>query len=90
MKQIVITIILLTNISLIGQVRNFDEISKNILEQLNKMGVDNSPLLNSYESAYFNVIFEKSRKNFVQMQLTNATFRGESKNKNFFRRKRQG
>lgn len=28
------------------------------------MGVDDLPLLNCYESAYFNAIFEKSRKDF--------------------------
>ena len=55
---------LLSNISLFGQVRNFNEIPKDILEHLDKMGVDNCPLLSDYESAYFNVIFEKSRKDF--------------------------
>jgi hypothetical protein len=51
-------------INLFGQVRKFEDIPKYILEQLGKMGVDNFPLLNCYESAYFNVLFEKNRKNF--------------------------
>jgi hypothetical protein len=52
------------SINLVGQVRNFNDIPKDLLEQLDKMGVDNLPLLNCCESAYLNVIFEKSRKNF--------------------------
>lgn len=55
---------LFLSINLFGQVQNFRDIPNDILEHLDKMGVDNSPLLNCYESAYFNVIFEKSRKNF--------------------------
>lgn len=64
MKHLIITIMLLSNISLFGQVRNFNDIPKEILEQLDKMGIDNSPLLNCCESAYFNVIFESSRQDF--------------------------
>jgi hypothetical protein len=55
---------LLSTVSLFGQVRNFNDIPKEILEQLDKMGVDNSPLLNSYESAYLNVIFKDSLNGF--------------------------
>jgi hypothetical protein len=65
MKNLLIMLIILSlSISLVGQVRNFNDIPKDLLEQLNKMGVDNLPLLNCCESAYFNVIFEKSRKGF--------------------------
>jgi hypothetical protein len=64
MKHLAITIMLLTTINSFGQVRNFSDIPKDILEQLDKMGVDNSPLLNSYESAYLNVIFKDSLKGF--------------------------
>ncbi|GHT62543.1 hypothetical protein AGMMS50239_16150 [Bacteroidia bacterium] len=64
MKHILITIMLLSSVNLFGQIRNFKDIPKDILEQLDKMGVDNSPLLNSYESAYFNVIFKDSLKGF--------------------------
>ena len=55
---------LLSSVSLFGQVRNFNDIPKEILEQLDKMGVDNSPLLNCYESAYLNVIFKDSLNGF--------------------------
>ena len=47
-----------------GQIRNFNDIPKDILEQLDKMGVDNSSLLNSYESTYLNVIFKDSLNGF--------------------------
>ena len=59
-----ILVVLSLSMSLFGQVRNFKEISKEILEQLNKMRMDSSSLLNCYESVYFNVAFEKSRKDF--------------------------
>jgi hypothetical protein len=65
MKNILSIFIMLSSaVNLFGQVRNFNDIPKDILEQLDKMGVDNSPLFNCYESAYFNVIFEKSRNDF--------------------------
>jgi hypothetical protein len=64
MKHLIITIMLLSNISLFGQVRNFNDIPKDILEELNKMGVDNSSIMNRYESSYLNVIFAKYRGNF--------------------------
>ncbi len=43
---------------------DFKEIPRELLEQLNTMGANESSLLNSYESAYFNIIFKKSRKEF--------------------------
>lgn len=55
---------LLFSISLWGQVRNFSDIPKNVLEQLDKMGIDNSPFLNGYESAYFNVVFKENLNGF--------------------------
>ncbi len=55
---------LFSNINMYGQGRDFNDIPKNILRQLDTMGIDNSQLLNSSESAYFNVIFEKSRQDF--------------------------
>ena len=64
MKHLIITIMLLSNMSLFGQIQDFSDIPNDILEQLDKMGVDNSPLLNCYESAYFNVIFKNSLNDF--------------------------
>jgi len=39
------------------QVRNFSEIPKDLLENIDKMGEDNSLILNEYEGRYFNFIF---------------------------------
>ncbi|MFV0378270.1 MAG: hypothetical protein ACK5JD_13330 [Mangrovibacterium sp.] len=64
MKYIGVMIILLSSINLVGQVRSFMDIQKDILEQMYKMGVDDSPLLNSYESAYFNEIFKENLNGF--------------------------
>ncbi len=58
MKYIVLIIMSLTFMSLSGQVRNFNEIPEDILVNLDKMGIDNTPLLDSCESTYFNVIFK--------------------------------
>ena len=55
---------LCSGMNLFGQVRNFNDIPKDILEQLDKMGVDSSPLLNNHESAFLNVIFKDSLKGF--------------------------
>jgi hypothetical protein len=64
MKHLVITIMLLSTMSSFGQIRDFNDIPKDILEQLDKMGVDASPLLNNYEAAYLNVIFKDSLNGF--------------------------
>lgn len=64
MKHLAITIMLFSTMSSFGQTRDFNEIPKDILEQLDKMGVDASPLLNSYEGTYLNMIFKDSLKGF--------------------------
>ena len=64
MKYLSVLIMLFSSINLLGQARSFNNIPKNILNQLDKMGVDDSLLLNAYESTYFNHIFEKPRKEF--------------------------
>lgn len=65
MKKILsICIIFLLSANLFGQVQNFGDIPKDVLKHLDKMGVDDSLLLNSYERAYFNVIFKDSLKGF--------------------------
>jgi hypothetical protein len=61
MKYLLIGLIyLLFNMSLFGQVRSFEDIPKEILEHLDDMGINGFPLLNSYESEYFNFIFMDS------------------------------
>ncbi len=42
----------------------FDNIPKELLENFDKMGVDNYPLLNSYEAAYLNLILKDIRGDF--------------------------
>jgi hypothetical protein len=64
MKHLIISIMILSSVSLFGQVRNFKDIPKDILAQLDKMGIDGSPLLNSCESIYLNVIFQDYLKGF--------------------------
>jgi hypothetical protein len=52
------------NMIVFGQIENFENIPKGILEHLDNMGMDKFPLVNSYESDYLNVIFKDSRKDF--------------------------
>jgi hypothetical protein len=75
------------------QIPNFNDIPKDILEQLGKMGIDNCSLLNTYESAYFNVIFEKSRKDFDFTGkkigfITGSNGKTKSNKTNYFRLER--
>ena len=46
------------------RVYNFSEIPKDLLENMDKMGVDNSSILNEYEGRYFNFIFNIDPQNF--------------------------
>lgn len=64
MKYLAIIIMLFSGINLLGQVRSFNDIPKDILEQLDKMGIDDSPMLSSHESAYFNEVFKENLNGF--------------------------
>jgi len=46
------------------QVRNFSEIPNDLLENLDKMGIDTSSILNEYEGKYFNFIFNIDPQDF--------------------------
>jgi hypothetical protein len=64
MKILALLVSLSLSVNLNSQVLKFDDIPKNILENLNKMGVEDCLLLNEHESNYFNSIFKNSRKDF--------------------------
>jgi len=46
------------------QVRNFSEIPKDLLGNMDKMGVDSSLILNEYEGRYLNFIFKLDPQDF--------------------------
>ena len=46
------------------RVDNFSEIPKYLLENMDKMGVDSSSILNEYEGRYFNCIFKTDSLDF--------------------------
>lgn len=50
--------------NLFAQVVSFNEISIEYISQYDKMGVDDSPLLNEYESDYFNYVYKESLNKF--------------------------
>ena len=64
MKYLAITMMLFSGINIFGQARSCNDIPKDISNQLDKMGVDDLSLLNSYESAYFNVVFNENLNGF--------------------------
>lgn len=64
MKHLLITVMLLLCIDSFGQMRNYSDIPKSILEQFDEMGLDGSPELNIYESAYFNELFKNALNGF--------------------------
>ena len=91
-KYLAITIMLVFSISVFGQVYSFKNIPTEILDNLDKMGVDKSTLLNSYESEYFNVIFKDSKKDFdftgKKLGFIASAY-GKSKNKkNYFKKEK--
>ena len=64
MKQIVIILMLFSCMSLFGQVRYFKDIPAELLNQLDKMGVDDTSVIDSLEGAYLNVSYKDSLKGF--------------------------
>ena len=64
MKKLLVFIMLLYAPISFGQVSNFADIPKSLLENIGTLGVNDSMLLNLQESLYFNCIFEKSRNDF--------------------------
>ncbi len=47
-----------------GQIRNFEEIPEKLIMNFDKMGVNDDTYLNSFESDYFNFIFQDIRGEF--------------------------
>ena len=64
MKGLLIAMMLFFSVNLFGQVRDIKDIPADVLNRLDKMGIDNSPLLNGYESAFLNAIFKDQLKDF--------------------------
>ena len=64
MKNLLVFIMLLYAPISFGQVSNFADIPKSLLENIGTLEVNDSMLLNLQESLYFNCIFEKSRNDF--------------------------
>jgi flavodoxin len=73
------------------QVRKYSEIPKEILKNLDKMGVDTKPLLNKYESAYFNVLFKDSlnRFDFTNKNIAFLLAGSKSSKKKYFDNERE-
>ncbi|MCQ2217420.1 MAG: hypothetical protein MJZ33_02915 [Paludibacteraceae bacterium] len=85
MKILAIVVLLCSSVNLLANVGESCEIEVDVIDQMNNMGGDESSLLNQYESAYFNVIFKDSLKNF-DFTGKNVAFihRGAKSNKKEF------
>lgn len=64
MKTLVISFILLSTMSSFGQKRDFNDIPKDVLKRIDRMGIDGSSLLNNHEGTYLNVIFHDRLNGF--------------------------
>ena len=64
MRNFVFIIMVSLSANLFAHVFNFNEIPNEYISQLDKMGVDDSPLLNEYESDYFNLVYKESLNGF--------------------------
>ena len=63
MKKILLILIFLPMIGF-GQTRSFEEIPEKLIKNFDKMGVNDDAYLNSFESDYFNFIFQDRRGEF--------------------------
>ena len=63
-KYFAITLMLFFCMNIFGQVREFHSIPTERSNQLDKMGIDDSTMLNSYESDFLNEVFKDSLKVF--------------------------
>jgi len=64
MKYLIIIILFLYTVDTSGQQLRFSEITTELLEQLEKMGVDDQITLNSFESRYLNFVYANYRSDF--------------------------
>ncbi|MCT1523689.1 hypothetical protein ACP6L2_13125 [Sphingobacterium lactis] len=78
MKRFIIVFMLFYSMNIYGQVQEFKDIPKDILEKLDSLGSDGSLLLNPNESAYFNVLFESLKRGFDFTNKKIAFFSGSN------------
>ena len=64
MRIFVFVIMILLSVELFAKRSNFNEIPVENISQLDKMGIEDSLLLNEYESDYFNVVYKDSLNRF--------------------------
>lgn len=62
MKHTLLSIALLLSLFSLGQENNFQDLPKKILENLDKMGEDDSPNLNEFEASYLKAVFKDELK----------------------------
>lgn len=63
MKKLLLILICLPMIGF-GQIRDFEEIPEKLINNFDKMGVNDDSYLNKFESDYFNFIFQDTREDF--------------------------
>jgi hypothetical protein len=78
MKILIFSILLFININLYSQskITKFEDFPKEILEQIDKMGIDDNPILTKIEADYFNVLLKNIKNNFNFEKKKIAFFSG--------------
>lgn len=64
MKNFMFMVMVSLSANLFACILNFNEIPNENISQLDKMGLEDSPLLNEFESDYFNVVYKDSLNGF--------------------------
>ncbi len=75
-KYFAITLMLFFCMNIFGQVREFHSIPTERSNQLDKMGIDDSTMLNSYESDFLNEVFKDSLKVFDLLHAVRMSVNG--------------
>ncbi|MBR5373115.1 MAG: hypothetical protein IK131_00405 [Paludibacteraceae bacterium] len=77
MRNFIFVVMVLLSANLYAQILNFSDIPNENISQLDKMGVDDSPFLNEYESAYLGIIYKDSTKIVRKGSLNGFNFSGK-------------
>lgn len=77
MRNFVFVVMVLLSANLYAQILNFSDIPNENISQLDKMGGDDSPFLNEYESAYLGIVFKDSTKIVRKESLNGFKFSGK-------------
>lgn len=90
MKLILLIFTFFPLIEISAEIQNYNEMPSNIMDQMDKMGVDDSPALNAYESAYLNAFFKGNPSTFdFSGKKVHFLLNGKCDKKTFFDKEKE-